>query len=433
MCTARYRGTVPYRAQLGMLEWTGIANLAMIIQDISFSDDSKWIMISSSRGTSHLFALPAFGATKKPHLSDGKFANSCYESGHLPYSSSSSKHSHQCLFASGTPLTLSAVSRIRNGSNGLKGAVSGAAAAATGKVSPLYGAIASAFHICKGYGLQIDISSVRTNYYLLVFAPSGCIIQYVLRQWKGENYGIGLSGSSNASYQSIQEADVRLDVEALQKWDVCHKRNRRDRSDNVDIYGDHGNDQSTKIFQKGLRKVTSIYPAGSVVDMKGKLSGEETHHGYLSEVELHVHEACTPLWAKSEVFSCLFLELDCLLDGKNASVVNKLGSIPHQKSGRLESGRLSHRSSSSSLDCISDNATMAELPNDISGNDWSRSFANANKGFVHNTTNSQNIRGQLKFVNGGDDLKLEAQLEPVDTVKNLKLQDPLSGYDNGIG
>ncbi|THU48722.1 hypothetical protein C4D60_Mb06t02010 [Musa balbisiana] len=449
----------------------GITNA--IIQDISFSDDSKWIMISSSRGTSHLFALPAFGAAMKPHLSEGKFANSCYESGHLPYSSSSSKHSHQSLFASGTPLTLSAVSRIRNGSNGLKGAVSGAAAAATGKVSPLYGAIASAFHNCKGSGLQIDISSVRTQYYLLVFAPSGCIIQYVLRQWIGENYGIIVSGSSNASYQSIQEADGRLDVEALQKWDVCHKRNRRDRSDNVDIYGDHGNDQSAKIFQKGLRKGTSIYPAGSVVDMKGKLSGEETHHAYLSEVELHVHEACTPLWAKSEV--CFQVMIDenikehnssnihgeieiekitsCTIETRSkdlipvfdylqtpmfqqprttASVVNKLGSIPRQKSGLLESGRLSHRSSSSSLDCISDNATMAELPNDVSGIDWSRSFANANKGFVHNTTNSQNIRDQLKFVNGSDDLKLEAQLEPVDNMKNLKIQDPLSGYDNGI-
>lgn len=256
----------------------------------------------------------------KPHLNEGKFANSCYESGHLPYSSSSSKHSHQSLFASGTPLTLSAVSRIRNGSNGLKGAVSGAAAAATGKVSPLYGAIASAFHNCKGSGLQIDISSVRTKYYLLVFAPSGCIIQYVLRQWIGENYGISVSGSSNASYQSIQEADGRLDVEALQKWDVCHKRNRRDRSDNVDIYGDHGNDQSAKIFQKGLRKGTSIYPAGSVVDMKGKLSGEETHHAYLSEVELHVHEACTPLWAKSEVFHVLCWSLIVCLMGYFSSI-----------------------------------------------------------------------------------------------------------------
>ncbi|KAK6132958.1 hypothetical protein DH2020_033249 [Rehmannia glutinosa] len=78
-----------------------------VIQDISFSSDSHWIMISSSRGTSHLLLF-------------------------LPPGTGLQVLTQQDICASGPPVNLSAISRIRSGSNGWRNTVSGAAAAATG-------------------------------------------------------------------------------------------------------------------------------------------------------------------------------------------------------------------------------------------------------------------------------------------------------------
>ncbi|KAK0602083.1 hypothetical protein LWI29_030170 [Acer saccharum] len=77
----------------------------------------------------------------------------------------------QNLRTSGPPVTLSVVSRIRNGTNGWRGSVSGAAAAATGKVSPLSGAIASSFYNCKGNNeIYAGGNSSKTKNHLLVFS-----------------------------------------------------------------------------------------------------------------------------------------------------------------------------------------------------------------------------------------------------------------------
>ena len=258
-------------------------------------------MISSSRGTSHLFSVSPSGESANHPVSDVNLTVGSYvpdltsKSG--PQSSGASKLNSHGLYPFGNPITLSVVSRIRNG-NGWKGTVTGAAAVATGRVSPLSGAIASVFHNCKGSGLYPGFSSLRTKYYLLVFSPTGCIIQYVLRQSTGEDSG--MAGFSAVSTGLSPESDSRLVVEALQKWDVCHKRSRRDRGDCIDVYGEHGNGDSSKLFQKGVKKGTSIYPTDSG-DTKVKHSAEENHHMYISEVELHTHSAQVPLWAKPEV------------------------------------------------------------------------------------------------------------------------------------
>ncbi|CAA6671915.1 unnamed protein product [Spirodela intermedia] len=123
-----------------------------VIQDISFSDDSQWIMISSSRGTSHLFSISS-GSTTNPYSNDAAVINSNNGldgsgrgAGRWPTSSPLSKPNQHVLLSPGH----------QNGSNGWKGAVSGAAAAATGRVSPLSGAVASAFHNCNGTGSHQD-------------------------------------------------------------------------------------------------------------------------------------------------------------------------------------------------------------------------------------------------------------------------------------
>ncbi|CAN1224179.1 Autophagy-related protein 18f [Linum grandiflorum] len=232
-----------------------------VIQDISFSDDSQWIMISSSRGTSHLFAINPFGG-------------------------------------SGPPVTLSAVSRIRNGSNGWKGTVSGAASAATGRLSSFPGPIASSFHNCKiNSSSSANGNSPKKKYHLLVFSAFGCMIQYTMQ----------ISGAvdsspvpvSNTGYDIIAESDGRLVVDAIQKWNICKKKHQKEREDNVDIYGDNGR---SKIYPECSKKSNSIHPECDGLNINAKSSSEDKYPLYIAEAELHMYQSGEPLWEKAEVF-----------------------------------------------------------------------------------------------------------------------------------
>jgi hypothetical protein len=260
-------------------------------------------MISSSRGTSHLFAINPLGGSVNFQSADANFATKNGGLGVMTKAVVRWPPNQQSLCAAGPPVTLSVVSRIRNGNNGWRGTVSGAAAAATGRMSSLSGAIASSFHNCRGNALYADCHSLKAKYHLLVFSPSGCMIQYVLRTSTFLDPTVLVSGLNTAP-DSAPECDARLVVEAIQKWNICQKQNRREREDNIDIYGDNGNSDSNKIYPKGVKKGNSIYPEAGGTFMKAKISPEEKHHLYISEAELQMHQARTPLWAKPEVCIC---------------------------------------------------------------------------------------------------------------------------------
>lgn len=451
----------------------GITNA--VIQDVSFSDDSQWIMISSSRGTSHLFAISPFGGTPNRQFNDFKHGNNGYGSdmtskGAVSYPS---KGCQPSFCASGSPVTLSVVSRIKNGSNGWKGAVTGAAAAATGRVNPLSGAIASAFHYCKRSSHYADIRSSRTKYNLLVFSPSGSIIQYALRESNGEDSGLDMSGINTISHVPVPETDAGFVVEALQKWDVCHKRNRRDRGDAFDVYGEHGNGENIKFLQKGLRKGNTVYPANSGTDTRVKPITEENHHLYISEAELQMHSPFIPLWAKSEISFQVMkyensksdiggdsggeIEMEKIstwpVEARSKDLVpvfdyyqaprfpqsrslaldnERNGALIHQKSEFSEDGgRHSCRSSCSSLECAPEGAAVTDTPNVFNENSFVslQATIEANEDFV-NSMDKPNINHQLEFVHNRESLNTEAQLEHVNNIESLNMETNLEDHDN---
>ncbi|KAG9454210.1 hypothetical protein H6P81_007114 [Aristolochia fimbriata] len=416
-----------YRLQRGLTN--------AVIQDISFSDDSQWIMISSSRGTSHLFALSSFGGALPnvgpcfAYSSFGLSSNS--HSVRWPPRLASSKLNNQSFCPAAPPVTLSVVSRIKNGSNGWRGTVNGAAAAATGRVSALSGAIASAFHNSKGCEMYSGSSSMRMKHHLLVFSPSGSIIQYVLRL--SSEIGSGeISGLGTASYGATHDDDVRLVVEAVQKWDVCQRKARREREDNIDIYGEHGVGDNGKLFAKGSRKGTSVHPTNNGSVISAKQSVEEKHHLYISEAELQMHPTWIPLWAKSEIYFHVmmmdddkswndventgeveieklqtrvveartkdlipvfdYVETPKLQESRMPASTDGNGNLPsvHQRSCFLEEWKTAGRSSCSTLDGMSDGSAAVEE------NGWGLQFS------------PQLIEG---FVNSGDSPNLKTQLE----------------------
>lgn len=209
-----------------------------------------------------------------------------------PPNSGSQMLSQQNICASGPPVTLSVVGRIRSGNSGWRSTVSGAAATATGRMSSLSGAIASAFHNCQG------TSSLKAKYHLLVFSPSGSVIQYALRASSGLESATVVSGLG--SYNSAPETDARLFVEAIQKWN-CQKQNQREREDNIDMYGESGNSDNSKIYPEGITKENGGYPEVKGSNVIAKICPEKRHHIFISEAELQT-QSQTPLWAKPQIY-----------------------------------------------------------------------------------------------------------------------------------
>uniref|UniRef100_J3L4S7 Uncharacterized protein n=1 Tax=Oryza brachyantha TaxID=4533 RepID=J3L4S7_ORYBR len=439
----------------------GITNA--IIKDISFSDDSEWIMISSSRGTSHFFAISPYCGSTSFHYNENNLAENSYvmdssvkHTAHWSQNSTPALSLNQkMLSVSGPPVTLSVVSRIRNGGNLLKGAVHGVAAFATGISSPISGAIASTFHNCKGAVKNPDGSSPCMKYYLLVFSPSGSIIQYVLHRSVEQDPAIDFPLSA-ISYGSQRETDTRFIIEALQKWDVCHKRNRRDSAESF-VYSDFDNGENGKLFQKVAKKGTSVYPSNGTGVEKLKLNGDDNHNFYISESELQTHVVPTPLWSRSgmhfQVMGDGTLEADSTgtisgeieiekvqtrnIESRSKNLIpvfeslhasrfqqtrvstpdsNRYGLLQRQKSGFSEDGRLSCRSSCSSLDCMSegpistdDNGFGQCLVEDSGGAVNKDPNVNARSELVNNTQ-SLNTEAQLGFVNNKEDCEDREQL-----------------------
>ncbi|XP_070675367.1 autophagy-related protein 18f-like isoform X2 [Malus domestica] len=443
-----------YRLQRGLTN--------AIIQDISFSDDSNWIMVSSSRGTSHLFAINPWGGSVNLPTANAGFTTKSTGLGVTTRSSvrwpGLQTPNQQSLCSAGPPVTLSVVGRIRNGNNSWRGTVTGAAAAATGKMSSLSGAVASSFHNCKGKAYYVDRNSSKAKYHLLVFSPSGSMIQYALRISNGLD--LTAVAGLNSAYESGLEGDTRLVVEAIRKWNVCQKQNRRERDDTSDIYGENVNFDNNKIYPEGKKKGNTIYPEACITLPKAKISSEEEHQLYISEAELQMHEARSPVWAKPELyFQSMIMEgvkMDDettsggeieieriptrMIEARSKDLVpvfeylqtpifqqtrvasvdsNFSRQLSRQRSGISENGGRSCRNSSSSLDTMTESgAGVAELTNGIG---------------VTGRGGSQMPTESMGFVNNNDSPKTETQLETVNNRESsLKLEAQLKSVNNDI-
>lgn len=305
-----------YRLQRGLTN--------AIIQDITFSTDSRWLLISSSRGTSHLFAISPFGGSVDLQFADTRdesngfsvMSNSVVPS--LPKSPGQMFNKND-FFESGPPVTLSVVSRIRNGTNGWKGSVNGAAAVALGRNSVGSGAVAASFHLCKGNDMHVNACNMKSKYHLLVYSPSGSLIQYALRVSLGQDSLATVSGMGPA-YGSVPGNDSKLIVEATQKWNICQKR--RDREDNFDIYGENGISDSTKLICEETRN-------GYGGDLaRSEVTADERNQLYISSAELQMHEKHVPLWVQSQICFQSMINDGIRIDGDNTGGEFEIENIP---------------------------------------------------------------------------------------------------------
>uniref|UniRef100_A0A2P2IMP7 Autophagy-related protein 18h-like n=1 Tax=Rhizophora mucronata TaxID=61149 RepID=A0A2P2IMP7_RHIMU len=271
-----------------------------VIQDICFSHYSQWIAIVTSRGTCHIFVLSPFGGENVLQIensqADGPTLVPVLS---LPWWSSSSFLVNQQSFPSSppSPVTLSVVSRIKNSNSGWLNTVSNAASTAAGKVSAPSGAIAAIFHSSVPQDSEpTPLKKVNSLEHLLVYAPSGHVVQYKLLSSLGVEPSEIVSVIGPGSSVQRQDEELRVNVEHVQWWDVCRRVdwperedcvsgitfNRRETAELTMDASDH-EDDNTGGYTKSLKSI-------------------EPSHFYLSNVEVQMSSWRMPLWQKSKMY-----------------------------------------------------------------------------------------------------------------------------------
>ncbi|XP_020553986.1 autophagy-related protein 18f isoform X1 [Sesamum indicum] len=420
-----------------------------VIQDVSFSSDSQWIMVSSLRGTSHLFAIALSGGLVSFQSSDAcvspRNSGSIFMAKPAGWGSPNSGLqilTQQSICASGPPVTLSAVTRIKNGSNGWRNTVIGAAAAATGRMSSLSGVITSVFCNCKGNDICADNNSMKRNYYLLVFSPAGCVTQYALRISPAYNGSMSFPGASATCEFGI-EGNARIMVESIQKWNICQKQNGRERENNVDMYAENGNSDCNKVYPESMKQENNVFLDILSTRTKEKISIEEKNQMYISEAELHMHQNQNPLWARSEIYFQSMLTDGSNMDEEGAcNGETEIERVPirmlearskdlvpvfdYIHAPKYQWGRTSAMKDNN-------NEQFEYQGSDASGNGRLASISNGVT-IVNESNNSSNEPGQDGvllstetsggFVNTKDSPVENAQLEAVNTIENSVIVEP---------
>jgi len=281
-----------------------------VIQDISFSDDSRSIAISSSRGTSHLFAISPFGGVVGRRTHEGALVNvsmgSSLAQGSTRYWWSSSRLlKYDPQFPPPPPITLCDVHKIKNGNDGWCSTISGAAAAATGRSNISSGAVAAVFHNGGGQNFQSQLGYSDIRNQLWVFCPSGHVIRYALCPYAATD-ALHCSNSPEIGASSCgasQAEDSSGFVEPLQKWDLGRKSNWVERENNIDRL-------SGRRVEKENTAALTGYGGGEILAHSGDneqlekemIITEEKRRWYLSNAEVHMHQERPPIWTKPEMY-----------------------------------------------------------------------------------------------------------------------------------
>ncbi|CAN8244702.1 unnamed protein product [Cochlearia groenlandica] len=259
-----------------------------VIQDICFSSYSQWIAIVSSKGTCHIYVLSPFGGenvleVRNSHADGPTLAPTLS----LPWWSSPSFMTTHFSYPPPASVTLSVVSRIKCNT------FFHAASSVVGKPSFPSGCLAAVFHQAVPHESQLSSTTLD---YLLVYTPSGHVVQYKLTPSLGGDQAESNLRNGAASVL-ISEEELRVKVEPVQCWDVCRRINWPEREENI----------------CGLTFVNNTCDNEDLVKPL-----EKQHHVYLANAEVLINSARKPIWQNSEISFYPMFPADS--DGKSHGV-----------------------------------------------------------------------------------------------------------------
>ncbi|XP_057423501.1 autophagy-related protein 18h isoform X2 [Lotus japonicus] len=266
-----------------------------VIQDICFSYYSQWVAIISSKGTCHIFVLAPFGGETvlKIHNQDteGPVVLPVFP---LPwwFTPHFSANQQQLCLAPPPPVALSVVSRIKNINAGWLNTVSNAASSAAGKVTVPSGAVSAVFHSSIPHHSHNGYQNTHALEHLLVYTPSGHLIQYKLLPSLVAEPTETASRTAPVHSAQMQEEDLRMKVEPVQWWDVCRRYDWPEREINLS-----GNTLGG-LEAADMNLGSSDYEDNSNGSNNSVKLNKQCH---FSNAEVHINSGRIPIWQKSEV------------------------------------------------------------------------------------------------------------------------------------
>ncbi|XP_074331836.1 autophagy-related protein 18h-like [Apium graveolens] len=292
-----------------------------VIQDICFSPFSQWIAIVSSKGTGHIFVLSPFGGETGLQMQNSNLNGpTLLPLLSVPWWSTSSYMLKQSYSPPPPPpITLSVVSRIKNSS--WLNTVSNAASSTAGKLPPPSGVVSAIFHSSVG-NLQPTTLTVNPLEHLMVYSPSGYVIQYELLPSVGGDQGESSLRNGTSSMGQVQEEELKVKVGPVQWWDVCRRADWPEREEFIG-----GN-----ILGRQDPSETIVYPSEYEEDVtkeKETVKHHDRFHWYLSNAEVQMRSGRTPVWQKSQVYFYAMSPL--AFDEERQSLYSNDGEIEIEK------------------------------------------------------------------------------------------------------
>ncbi|XP_008809283.1 autophagy-related protein 18h-like isoform X2 [Phoenix dactylifera] len=276
-----------------------------VIQDICFSHYSQWIAIVSSRGTCHIFVLSPFGGDaslqlQNPHSDEPILTPNLT----LPWWSTSSCTTDQQFHPPPPPVTLSVVSRIKNGNSGWLNTVSNVAASAAGKISVPSGALAAVFHNSVHHDSLPIPSKANSLEHLLVYSPSGHVIQHELLPYSGAESSGSSSRVGSGSLLQLQDEELHVNAEPVQWWDVSRRSNWPEREENIlRVVFNNQQIAETIMDTSDCEDEETLCSMSSANGIAGRESvkSHERPNWYLSNAEVQISCVRIPIWQTSKI------------------------------------------------------------------------------------------------------------------------------------
>ncbi|XP_024981378.1 autophagy-related protein 18g isoform X2 [Cynara cardunculus var. scolymus] len=264
-----------------------------VIEDISFSQSCRWISIVSSKHTCHVFVLSPFGgdADCRTHGSQSQAINPVQS---LPWWSTPSFVIDEQPFPPPSPLTLSVVGRLKNNSSGFLNSVSNAASSAVGKTHLPSGAVASVFHNSMTYRYQDVSTKVNSLEYLLVYTPSGYVIQYELMPSMGIQHG---SRTQSVSHQPSQVEELGVTFESRQWWQVCRRSDSPEREESISVTSINCRESAMPTYNSRV----NICMGGQKLVKSDSVKRNDRAHWFLSNAEVQINSGRLPVWQNAKV------------------------------------------------------------------------------------------------------------------------------------
>ncbi|CAD6333857.1 unnamed protein product [Miscanthus lutarioriparius] len=276
-----------------------------VIQDISFSHFSQWISIVSSRGTCHIFTLSPFGgdASLQPQNShsDGPPLAPCQS---RPWWSKPSFLMDQQIHQVPSTVTNSVVSRIKNNTSGWLNTVSNVAASASGKLSVPSGAVTAVFHNSIYQGSLPVRSKANALEHLLVYSPSGHVIQHELLPSSGSESSGSSPRVGSGSNSQLQDDEMHVTTEPIQWWDVCRRTNWPERDENIAniaLYNQRSSMMAMDASDCEDSEHSDSTASNDGISGKEIMRVRERSSWYLSNAEVQINSWRIPIWQKSKI------------------------------------------------------------------------------------------------------------------------------------